>query len=290
MRICLLYSENAGEGQSQGTRLRHAIESAGHEVAHLVEKDAELTRALEDAVDLVVAAGGDGTVARAATALASRTVPLAVLPLGTANNIARSLDISGPIEDIIRGWTTAEPAGLDLGTLSVAELTCPFVEGVGIGLIPRGIAAVPPEAHGPDDSAEEKVQRALSGYREVLAQLRPRRRTLALDGETLIGDFLLVEVLNIPLIGPALRLSPEVTPRDGLLSVVVAGERERAQLDGYLAAVANGRDARLDLPVHHARVVELRDVDEAHVDDDVRRWPGGETLTLTIQPAAIRTL
>jgi diacylglycerol kinase family enzyme len=47
-------------------------------------------------------AGGDGTAANAARTVAGRAIPLAVLPLGTANNIARSLGYVGSIEELIR--------------------------------------------------------------------------------------------------------------------------------------------------------------------------------------------
>lgn len=46
-------------------------------------------KALERPGDLVVAAGGDGTIAKVARQMAHRGTPLTVMPLGTANNIAR---------------------------------------------------------------------------------------------------------------------------------------------------------------------------------------------------------
>lgn len=290
MRICLLYSEKAGGGESQGATLRHAIEAAGHEVVHLVEKDTELVRALEDTIDLVVAAGGDGTVARAATALASQPVPLGVLPLGTANNIARSLGIEGSIDAIIQSWKISEPVGMDLGVLRVAETACRFIEGVGAGLIPRGITALPPDALGDGDSAEEKLQRAAHGYREVLAQLQPRWWTITLDGKEQSGDYLLLEVLNMPAIGPRLVMSQDADPHDGLLSVVVAEEKHRSQLAEYLHDKADGRETPLALPMFHAREIALVGIDEAHVDDDVRSWSATEAVSISIEPAAVRLL
>lgn len=50
-----------------------------------------------ESTDVIVAAGGDGTVSTAARAVAGRDIPVAILPLGTANNIARSLGIEGSI-------------------------------------------------------------------------------------------------------------------------------------------------------------------------------------------------
>jgi diacylglycerol kinase family enzyme len=47
--------------------------------------------------DLVAVAGGDGTVAKAARHMPDRNVPLALLPIGTANNVAHSLDLLGEL-------------------------------------------------------------------------------------------------------------------------------------------------------------------------------------------------
>ena len=66
-------------------------------------------------MDLVVAAGGDGTVATAAGIAVRTSAPLAILPLGTANNIATSLGVSAPAPDLIASWATARRVPFDLG-------------------------------------------------------------------------------------------------------------------------------------------------------------------------------
>src|SRR5688572_22083061 len=62
-------------------------------------------------VDLVIAAGGDGTVSLVAGVLAGTEVPLGILPLGTSNSIAGGLgiptDLSGAIATIAGGHTRA---------------------------------------------------------------------------------------------------------------------------------------------------------------------------------------
>ena len=50
-----------------------------------------------------MAAGGDGTIAKVVTQLKDRETRVAILPLGTANNIARSFGITGPVEEIVGG-------------------------------------------------------------------------------------------------------------------------------------------------------------------------------------------
>ena len=64
---------------------------------------------------LVYVAGGDSTVRRVACALAGRPeVVLAPIPLSTANNVARSLDLEGRSEEVLERYRRAWPAPLDL--------------------------------------------------------------------------------------------------------------------------------------------------------------------------------
>ena len=66
-------------------------------------KEEDWEKALSEPVDRVVIAGGDGTVSRLAPWLAGRKIPFCILPLGTANNCARSLGQMHTVESIIAG-------------------------------------------------------------------------------------------------------------------------------------------------------------------------------------------
>src|SRR5262245_17508619 len=114
MRVSLFYNEGAGDGISL-ERIVRALHRQRHQLVCIVEKDPEAL--IRGPSDLVVAAGGDGTVSAAARALAGRGVPLAILPLGTANNIARCLGTDGSIEQVIESWRTARRRPFDLGTV-----------------------------------------------------------------------------------------------------------------------------------------------------------------------------
>src|SRR5262245_26162219 len=126
----MLYNEDAGR-QVRLDHIRRAMAEHGHQVVCVVDEKAEVARLLDAGPDIVVAAGGDGTVAHAARMLARTGIPLALLPLGTANNIARSTGTSGQIDQLIAGWATASRVPLDLGVADGAWGRRLFVEGVG---------------------------------------------------------------------------------------------------------------------------------------------------------------
>jgi diacylglycerol kinase family enzyme len=286
LRIALLYNDDAGEGATL-RQIREAIEEHGHAVVRAVEHLDDTSDLLDETADLVVAAGGDGTVAEAARVVAGRGIPLAVLPLGTANNIASSLGHLGPTVELIRRWDLNRLKPLDLGVAVGPSGSTRFVEGVGGGLLPAGIRAMQPSS---ERRVSSKLTEALETFRDVVLQLEPRACSLSVDGSTVAGDFLLAEALNTPSIGPLLKLSPDADPSDGFLTVVTAGDGHRMTLVAYLEARLAGGDPPLRLPSQRARQVTMRGFGDIHVDDAVISIPPTETISIHIEMAALQRL
>ena len=111
-----------------------------------------------------------------------------------------------------------------------------------------------------------------------------------MDGLPIDGEFLLVEILNIPSVGANLDLAPNADPSDGVFDVVTAGEAQRAELADYLAARRAGEQRTLALPTRRASHVEVRGWEQMHVDDEVRKIVGAGTVTVEIEPASVAFL
>ena len=94
MKVSLLYNPNAGD-RVPLDRIREAIAHHGHDLIRMVEKNTSLEQLLDDRPDIVVAAGGDGTVAAAARLLAHRRIPLAILPVGHSQQHRQECRCSG---------------------------------------------------------------------------------------------------------------------------------------------------------------------------------------------------
>ena len=131
MRITLIHNPGAGRTDHRGKdELVALIEEAGHSVRYQSSKDDDWEEALNKPSDLVVAAGGDGTVGRVARGMVGRNVPVSVLPAGTANNIARTLGLADRSpEELVRGWAEARRVKLDIGMVSGPFGKRSFVEG-----------------------------------------------------------------------------------------------------------------------------------------------------------------
>ena|SRR5436190_3226949 len=91
MQIVLIHNPKAGDRRHSKKELIAALTDLGHQVLYRSTKKHGWKKALEKSSDLVIAAGGDGTVAKIAWRIMNTGIPLTILPLGTANNLARSL-------------------------------------------------------------------------------------------------------------------------------------------------------------------------------------------------------
>lgn len=217
-------------------------------------------------------------------------MPLAIVPLGTANNIANSLGINADPQLAIEAWHTQRVVRIDVGAVEDARGRCLFLEGVGVGLLPAGIEAgrrAVPKTGGHDPITA--VTKARQVFLETLLKLEPRAYRLSIEGESFDEESLLVEILNVPSVGPRIRLSDEANPADGLLSVVVAGVADRELIAEHLRG-------RFDDDRHHAQLktwratrVEVGGWHDYHVDDEVRTT-AGETVSIHIEPGALPVL
>jgi diacylglycerol kinase (ATP) len=261
MRVCLFWNRTAGGGASL-EEITKAIGKAGHHIERVVHRPEELSAGHLHGVDCVAAAGGDGTVARAGQLLAGGAVPLAIIPLGTANNIASSLDIHGVVDEVVARWARRQVVSIDVGSIDGARH---FFESVGCGLVTECIdeGRRTLSKDDPDDHLAEARQM----YLDRLEQLAPSHYEIRLEDETIEGDYLAVEVLNTSQVGPGIELASNVSSSDGLLSVVALTERDRPALAAYLTALRDGRSPAPAFQSWRSRRVEFCCADQVHVDD-----------------------
>ena len=105
---------NPVAGVSRPQDLRSAVEKvlepAGWKlVFHETSGEEDLPAVVKTALaeyqpEMVVAAGGDGTISGVAAGLAGSSVPLGIMPSGSWNSLARNLEIPGPHDEAARLW------------------------------------------------------------------------------------------------------------------------------------------------------------------------------------------
>jgi diacylglycerol kinase family enzyme len=243
MRVVLIHNPGAGDDSGPDAKqLKAMIHDAGHDLEYRETKGRKWKSALEAPVDLVAIAGGDGTVAKVARRVIGQRIPLAVLPMGTANNICKTLGIRDvPIEELVGGWAAARRKRFDAGIVTGPWKPRHFIEGVGAGLFARAM----PEADQNRtlenlNDAEVKATYAQQLLRDRLKACPPMRLNVRLDGEDLSGEYILLEAMNMEFVGPNLYIAPDSRADDGLLDVVLIAEQHRRKLDEYLATWQEG--------------------------------------------------
>lgn len=103
-RVLLLINPNARTGATALEKVSEALRAEGHTIIELGEAERgddpnKLILKYQKQIDVVMVGGGDGSVREALPALVETQIPLAIMPLGTANNLARTFNIpSDPVE------------------------------------------------------------------------------------------------------------------------------------------------------------------------------------------------
>ena len=299
MRVVIVHNSRAGENQYDRDSLVRLIRRAGHEAAYFSLKDAAWKGAVYGLAELVAAAGGDGTVEEVARAIAGRHLPIAVLPLGTANNISRALGQANfPFEELVAGWADAWRQPFDIGLASGPWGTFRFLEGVGAGLLADSMAEIKEGRadyiHQTKDT-DGRMAAALGLFHRLLGRMTAMRFNVSLDGCDHSGEYLLLEVLNFGAAGPNLRLAPHAEPSDGLLDVVLVDEHHRRDLADHLSLSRMNSVRMPALSVYQGRHITLSGGScNLHLDDKVWRgpqsWAEPIVIDLVVEPQALTFL
>jgi diacylglycerol kinase (ATP) len=256
MRVIVVHNPGSGDASPTRESLTVMFGETGDEVVHYATTDSDWRGALELAADLVVAVGGDGTTGPVIAELAGSERNVALLPTGTANNIADTLGIRGDARDVIRRWRRGPYVPFDVWELSSGGRRERMVEAMGGGFFASCIAR------------EAEIDRAMHLFQERLADEPPRRWGVTLDGDDHSGLYVGVEVMNGPFVGPNIALAPGAVPGDGLLDVVLIDAQDRVRL----ADLFEPRRQRPPTSDHEASAVRAREVRLS--------WPAGVALHL----------
>jgi diacylglycerol kinase family enzyme len=273
VRVTLIHNPGAGrQDAGRAGELQRFLEGHGYDVRYQSAKDEGWKSALKKPADMIVVAGGDGTVAKVTRRMVGRGIPLGLLPSGTANNIARTLGlVERPFEDLVRGWQRGRRVKLDVGVAKGPWGERYFVEGVGAGVFASLLANPASESFKRRDHA---VERALARLKAHAVDCEAVELYARLDGKDISGRYLMLEALNLRYVGPNLHLATESQPGDGQLDVIMVSENERERLLYYLDHWQDNRERLAVLPSLRGQRFELEwSGFPLHIDDKLKPGP-----------------
>jgi len=176
----IVFNASSGTAANASVRSEHLVQRFAA-LGHAVSIDADATRPFAErmqtarsvAAPIIVAAGGDGTVTAMAEVAIQAGKQLAVIPLGTANLLARDLAIPLTLDAWFDGYEAMVPRRIDVGEVNGRV----FLHKVVIGAVP-GIAAAREQLRGrPDVGAKVGFLlhffRRLSRVRRFAAEITP---------------------------------------------------------------------------------------------------------------------
>jgi YegS/Rv2252/BmrU family lipid kinase len=223
-RALVIMNPVAGQYDPAETRALLEQRFARAQVAYEIRETREAGDALRwaqqaagDGFDLVLVSGGDGTVMEAMSGLikGGGTVPLAQLPAGTANLLARALGIPTDQGEALETVFQGKPVRLDVGYLPREDRYFALVAGAGYDARLIG-----------DASRELKNTLGFGAYvvtgLKNLFTLRPARIELEVDGRHLRLRAHTVLIINVGEIDAAkVALGPDIHPHDGKLDLMI---------------------------------------------------------------------
>ncbi|TCO24931.1 YegS/Rv2252/BmrU family lipid kinase [Kribbella steppae] len=182
-------------------------------------------RAIENESDLVLVAGGDGTVRVVCAGLAHTGIPVGVIPAGTGNLLARNLHIPLDLDDALERILEGRDRRIDLVKVHGDELdTDRFAVMAGLGLDAAIISDAPPHLKRQIGWTAYLVSAAKNiNHPSVRVQI-----TLD-DEEPMERRVRTVVVGNVGMLQANIPLLPDARPDDGLLDVVVIAPRRVTQ-------------------------------------------------------------
>ena len=229
---------------------------------------------------LIVAWGGDGTVNEVGSALIGSPVPLAIVPSGSGNGLARDLGIPKQPDRALARALRAAPRSIDAGEIG--------------GRLFFNLAGVGFDAHVASCFDRDLAEgRGFAGYLRIsareLLRYRPARYRIGGGAAARTPTALLITVANGSQFGNGMQIAPGARLDDGRLDLVVFEEASRLRTVGALPRLFSGRAAG-------ARGLSIERIEQATIECDrpmlfhVDGEPadGGTRLDVRVLPSALR--
>ncbi|HSB01814.1 MAG TPA: diacylglycerol kinase family protein [Anaerolineales bacterium] len=258
----LIANPGAGKPQESAKQLETAtrcLRQLGIEVDVALAKPKEeatplAKQAVKDGYKLVIAMGGDGTLEAILRGMVGSKTRLGIIPIGTKNNMAKSLGIPANIEEACALIASKNTRKLDVGQVRVKNgKKLYFFELTAVGLV----AALYPNAKKLSDG---KLSNLKDAALTLIHHESEPKVYLTLDDESKIEiKTMLVVVSNAPMFGDNFLVAPDASLRDGLLDISVYPNFSKAELIAYYTRIRDeGYSANEKVQRYRARKLEIK--------------------------------
>lgn len=289
--IPVFLNANAGVFSSSLSceQMEDAAREAGFEAeVFATESREEMVSQLEKLVsqkrERIAVAGGDGTVALAVQVLAKTDTALGIIPQGTFNNFATSLNLPMDLSAALQVVSEGTPASVDLGCVETSTHKPRFfTEAAGVGLFADGLALY-------GKGSNKNFFRGVKALTRVLLSIRARRLNLVLDGEEDTHRAVMCTCANTFRMAQGVPVAPGAKLNDGMLDVIIVGDLSPSEILSYYKAFRTQTHFQLPKVTHaRARRIEIsgRRRWNVHCDD---AFVGATPASVTAVAGALKVL
>ncbi|MEO8027342.1 MAG: diacylglycerol kinase family protein [Bryobacteraceae bacterium] len=243
-------------------------------------------RAVRDGVDLVLVAGGDGTINEVANGMVGSAVPLGILPAGTANVLAMELQFGGNLELAAERLAKCEPTRIAVGRLNGAVKPRHFLLMAGVGLDARIVSEV---SSGLKAKAG-KLAYWVAGFSQMARLVD--QFDVVLDGEPVRCGFALIS--RVRNYGGDVEIATGASLRSGEFEVVLIRGSIPLKFTAFMVAAFLRQATKMPgVTVHRVKKVELLGGAQVQLDGEHAGWTPAsveivpDALTL-LMPAGYR--
>lgn len=247
-----------------------ATEAPGHATSLAAD-------AVKEGFDMVLAAGGDGTVNEIASTLSNTPVTLGIIPLGSGNGLARSLGIPQDVGEALKIIAAQHETRCDRGLVNGLPFYCTF--GVGFdAAVSEKFASM---------KRRGRITYVRSVFREFL-NYQSQPYAISIDGNVITERAFLIAACNASQYGNNAYIAPQADLSDGLLDLIVVHDGSALStvkvgmdlLSGYI-----DRNTRIEaFKISSAKISRLSP-GPVHLDGDPMTL--GTTLDINCQPSAL---
>lgn len=235
-RALLLVNRHARQGKDSLSEAIDKLQTLGVELVEESTENprqlSELIRRYQHEVDLVIVGGGDGTLNAAVDALIDTQLPLGILPLGTANDLARTLGIPNSLAEACEIIAKGQSQRIDLGWVNGKH----FFNVASLGLSVQITQKL---------TKEVKRRWGILAYAatalQVILQTRPFRAEIQINGDLIPVKTVQIAVGNGRYYGGGMTVVHDATIDDQRLDLYSLELNHWWQIIALLPAMRQGR-------------------------------------------------
>ena len=279
-------SSGGGKGRQVASQVSNLLHSENHEVIEVVGVDFEdaqrkfntIINEHRSQIDAVAVVGGDGMINLAIQKLAHSPIPLALIPAGTGNDFARSLnlDLENPAENLKTYFSTS-PVYVDLGRAKGRFFA---------DILSTGFDSIVNERANRMKFIQGRMKYNIAIILE-LSTFKPKSYRFRIDGVEFTTEAMLIAISNGQSYGGGMKVTPDAQLDDGLFDVMILGPVSKIEFLRVFPKVFSGSHTK------HPAVKILRGT-TITIEADAIAYADGERMgelpvTAEIVPSSLLT-